>query len=328
MNLVVGHLLHGPPQHGVVEYAARVLTELQRHRPTDHRTVSTLDGSALGLDAMHVHFTDRLFGDRADRSASRFAAAAASFGVPLSVTLHDVPQPSDGDGRHRRADAYVRVANLASAVVVSSEHEKALLGDIMDVSDVEVIPLAVDVGTVPATAHTRLDVAMLGYLYPGKGHEEVLRALESLDSAVGFVDLGAPSDGHEDLATHLADIARGMNRRFEITGYLPDADLAALQRSVAVPIAHHRHMSASASIASWIGAGRRPLLPRTRYTDEIAARSPGTVQLFDDTPRGLVEAIESALSAPETTWISDGVRAHPSLTDVALDYQQLFDRCF
>jgi glycosyltransferase involved in cell wall biosynthesis len=322
-----GQLVIGPERHGVVQYALRVQRELERARPGSY---PLLDAPNAELDGVHVHFTDRLFGSDAAAAADRFCSLATQSASGLSVTLHDVPQESDGRHFGARADAYRRVAVAAKGVVVSSEHERALFGEIPDTPDPAVIPLAVTVPSppIPFEQSTIHDVAILGYIYPGKGHDEVLRALASVDPDVGFLAVGAPSDGHEDLVTELDRVAAQIDRRFRTTGFVVDDELPALLRSVAVPIAHHRHMSASASITSWIEAGRRPLAPRTRYTAEIDARSPGTIRLFEDTPVALVEAIESALADPQTTWIDAAAQAHPSWDEVAEAYIDVFDRWF
>ncbi|MGU3432951.1 hypothetical protein ACNHUS_08020 [Actinomycetes bacterium M1A6_2h] len=323
----VGQLVVGPARHGVVEYARRVQAELERIRPGSYPVVDT---PSSDVDGVHVHFTDRLFGSDAAAAADRFCSLAEQSATGISVTLHDVPQESDGRHAGARADAYRRVALAAKGVVVSSEHERALFGEIPDTPVPTVIPLAVSVPSppIPFENSTIADVAVLGYIYPGKGHDEVLRALASVDPTVGLLAVGKPSDGHEDLVVELARVAESIDRRFRTTGFVDDAALPALLRSVAVPIAHHRHMSASASITSWIEAGRRPLAPRTRYTTEIDARSPGTINLFDDTPGALVAAIGSALAEPRTTWTDAAAQAHPSWPEVAEAHIEAFDEWF
>ncbi len=59
-----------------------------------------------------------------------------------------------------------------------------------------------------------------------------------------------------------------------MTGWLDDADMAARAARVAVPVIAHRHVSASGSLASWVGWGRRPVAVRNRYVDEMAALRP------------------------------------------------------
>ena len=113
-----------------------------------------------------------------------------------------------------------------------------------------------------------------------------------------------------------------------VTGFLPDAELAGWLRSVAVPLAPNPRVGASASIATWIGHGRRPLVPDSPYGRELAERAPGTITLYSGgTPGGLRAAIEAALAEPESTWLGSGVWPGPGLPDVAAAYARHFAGC-
>lgn len=90
-----------------------------------------------------------------------------------------------------------------------------------------------------------------------------------------------------------------------------------------VPVAYHRHMSASGSINSWIAVRRKPLVPRTPYTEELDARSPGMVQLHDNDERALRTAIAHAVENPSSTWLDASTVPSPSPSDVALAYAEL-----
>jgi len=66
-----------------------------------------------------------------------------------------------------------------------------------------------------------------------------------------------------------------------------------------VPVIAHRHVSASGSLASWIGYGRRPVAVANRYVEEMAALRPGTLRVV--TEDGLAAAVRAAASdAPST----------------------------
>lgn len=332
-------LVVGPAQHGVTA-AALAQAGVPGPGPAPRtvrrdRVVGPDDLGALVAElrghVVHAHVTDRLFGASPEEAADVVVALARE--CRLVVTLHDLPQPSDGTVNHpRRARAYAAVARAAAAVVVSSDHERRLLdrclldtareqdGDV----EVTVVPLPVPVLDDPAlddpTPHGPPDaelatgtgdVAVLGFLYPGKGHDAVLEALDGLPATVGLRALGRPSDGHEDLVGQLVARAAALGRRFEVTGYVPDADLPRLLRSVLVPVAPHQHLSASGSIGSWIGAGRRPLVPVSDYARELLGRNPGAVLLYDDLPTALAQAVRD----PATTWLDPGFRGRPTLTE-------------
>jgi glycosyltransferase involved in cell wall biosynthesis len=326
----VEHLLVGPAEHGVVRYA---------------RELAEADGGPRGdADVVHVHYTDRLFGPTAETSAEVFVGRAVAMGRPVVVTLHDVP-PHDGsvlqrrraaayaavvgacaavvvtlhdvpphDGsvlQRRRAAAYAAVVGACAAVVVNSEHEATRLRAFADVVPA-VVPLPVQPlppGPVPPPDG---QVVVLGFLYPGKGHEEALRALPP---GVGLTALGKPSDGHEDLVASLAELGP-----LTVTGYVPDDELPARLRAASVPLAPHRHVSASGSIGSWLAAGRRPLVPDVAYTREVAQRSPGTLWLYDE----LAPALAAALADPARTWLDPGTPVGPAMPETVAAYRAVW----
>ncbi|MEI4270290.1 glycosyltransferase [Klenkia sp. LSe6-5] len=291
----VEHLLVGPPEHGVTRYA-RELAEA---------------AGGTGPDLVQVHYTDRLFGPTAETSAAAFTELAAGLRRPLVVTLHDVP-PDDGSVlQQRRARAYAAVVAAAAAVVVNSEHEATRLRAFADAVP-HVVPLPVQVlppGPVPPPDG---QVVVLGFLYPGKGHDEALRALPP---GTGLTALGRPSDGHDDLVAELAALGP-----LTVTGYVPDDALPARLRAASVPLAPHRHVSASGSIGSWLAAGRRPLVPDVAYTREVAARCPGALWLYDD----LAPALAEAVADPTSTWLHPGTPVGPSMPGTVAAYRAVW----
>lgn len=314
-------LTAGDPADGVVRYAREVAG-----------AVAERTGRAVGLDALtqagtpavggplHVNVTDRIWGANPEAAADRLQALAGA--VPLTVTLHDLPQPSDGPQRlPRRAAAYRRIARAARGVVVSSAHEAALLLAIADVT-AAVIPLPVHrQPALRARPEPDDDAVVLGFFYPGKGHAEVVTAVAALltsDRALGVTVLGAASAGHAgELADLVADAAR-QGVRLTVTGHLDEARLLACARRAAVPVAAHRHVSASGSMNSWIAAGRRPLVPDGPYTREMEALRPGTLTRYP--AEGLAAAIERARLRPDTTWLAADATLRPDLDDVAAAY--------
>ena len=333
MTRPVGHLLVGPRSHGVVRYAQSVFDAV-RAQGGDHRLVH-LRTRCAGVSSdlaecahVHMHVTDRLFGHTPLRARDNLLAMIAGLRRPVSVTLHDLPQPSDGRAMPARIEFFRAVARSSAGVIVSSRHEASLFAKYVDPSiEVEVVPLMFDaVRAHKPSDSDELTVGVLGYLYPGKGHIETLSAMAGLDPSVGFVALGTPSPGHDDLADDLAKLAADTGRRCTITGYLTDDELRRASADVTVPVAYHRHMSASGSINSWISAGRRPLVPRTAYTEELAARSPGVLTMHDNNDAALRAAIEKAFAHPETTWIDAAVSPSPTVADVGRIHELLLRR--
>ncbi|MEA9985871.1 hypothetical protein [Subtercola sp. RTI3] len=365
-------LIVGPPQHAVAFYASALAAECETlgtasaPRGLVSNDLRNLLGAAPGIRSLHLQFTDRLFGTTPELAAEFVQQLARS--TRVTVTLHDLPQPSDGARNLvRRSRAYRLVAEAAVGVVCNSRHEALLLEEFCRPRlrhAVEVIPLPVFGARLGAAAAEpsvlRPEVALLGYFYPGKGHAEVVRAVVELNArlathddvpeaavpgpvapaaiapaaaapraaapaatapravAPAVVALGAASAGHEaELEAAVAEAAT-LGVTFGATGYLDDDELLARCRAAAVPVAAHQHLSASASINTWIAAGRRPLVLASRYSAEMAELRPGTVTLFE--PAELSEAIGFAIEHPESTWLAPGTRTAPDLADVAAQY--------
>lgn len=350
--------------HGVAVYARQVADEVSRIVGTDTTTsVAALDGPTPPARA-HLHFTDRLWATSPEEAAVRIESIARR--TRLTVTLHDLPQPSDGARNlPRRSDCYARVVAVSDGVVVNSEHEAALLAEhTLPTGSARVPVVAIPLPVTPepmdgARPDPEPEVAVLGFFYPGKGHAEVVDAVEHLHRTrapgsvdLGVVVLGRPSPGHEgELDALVADAAR-RGVRVTVTGWLDDTELLERCRRIAVPVATHRHVSASGSIATWIAAGRRPVVPDTRYSAEMAALRPGTLTLLPATAAteptaaaeptaeaaaaessaeaaatvtdDLAAALATALDAPASTWTADDAVTAPDLHDTALAHLRWF----
>jgi glycosyltransferase involved in cell wall biosynthesis len=306
----------GDEQHGVARYSSQLGSHLAVATGLDRSVaIAELDRSAPGR--VHVHFTDRLWADSPELAAERFELLAATTAV--TVTLHDIPQPSDGPvNQRRRSLCYSRVVAAASGVVCNSWHEASLLALFATVR-AEVIPLPVDAHPLPdgAPVHDG-SVAIVGYFYPGKGHREAVDAVARLEGRAPVVALGRASAGHShdlaDLITHAG--AQGV--QFTATGFLSDDELLRRCRSAAVPLAAHQHVSASGSIATWIASGRRPLIPDTRYSREMLELRPGTATLYE--PPLLSAAIAAALDDPSSTWLEGSVPTGPDSAATVRSY--------
>jgi hypothetical protein len=165
-------------------------------------------------------------------------------------------------------------------------------------------------------------IGVFGFVYPGKGHRQVVRAAAALrrgGAPVRVRVLGDAAPGHGDEVEELLRTGRALGVPVEVTGRVPETDLSDALRQVAVPVAAHRNVSASASVNSWIAAGRRPLVRNGDYAREMAALRPGTMTLFDDGT--LVSRLEEALLRPATTWIASGTDLGPRLEDTAAAYR-------
>lgn len=338
MTVRIGHLVVGEQRHGVVRFAEGVLSGLPAGG-TVVRACTVADLTAepewaaplAGAALVHLHYTDRLFGAHCVESARTFTDIADHLrhriGTPSSVTLHDLPQPGDGAARYRRrAACYRSVVEAASGVVVCSEHEAALLNGLGAAPRPRaVIPLPIDHPPGPAPQR-RGDgqVTVLGFLHPGKGHAGALQAMRGLPPAVGMVALGRCADGHGHLEPELAAAARASGRTLQITGFVDGAELPGRLHRAGVPLAPNEVVSASASISTWLTAGRRPLVPAGSYTREVEHRCPGALWTYR--PGELPHALARALAEPGLTWLDPAVRLGPSTPAVSVAYARALAR--
>ncbi|MDZ5661032.1 hypothetical protein HN031_05565 [Nocardioides sp. zg-1308] len=317
------HLLVGADTHGVTRYAGEVAAA------TGAPVVRDIGDLAAGA-AVHLHLTDRLFG----RDPAEAAATVESLTrlVHLTVTLHDVPQPTDGPVFRARAAAYGRIVRASRAWATNSWHEHALVNRWSD-ADAQgtVIPLPVSrpgdhggTGDEPAVHRAPAEpvLGVFGFVYPGKGHRQVVRAAAALRRAgtpARVRVLGGAAPGHADEVEELIRSSRARGVPVEVTGRVPEADLVRALRGVTVPVAAHRNVSASGSLNSWIAAGRRPLVRDGAYAREMSALRPGTTTIFDDAT--LVPRLESALLGPAATWTPPGADLGPQLEHTAAAYR-------
>ncbi|MDF9714649.1 hypothetical protein [Nocardioides sp. ChNu-99] len=325
------HLVLGPPGHGVTRYARDVARWVGARVVTD----------AAQLDAgerVHLHFTDRVVAPDLDGAAREVEALAAR--VRLTVTLHDVPQPTDGRAFERRAECYRRVVAAVDGWATNSRHERASVErwcappTAGAVVPLPVVPLPGEAVAAPGPATGQVaeaarggEVAVFGFVYPGKGHAEVLEAVAALraagrEAAAAF--LGAPAPGHADDLDALVRRAATLGVPLRVTGSVPDADLATALRGVAVAVVGHRNVSASASLASWLAAGRRPLVRDGVYARETAQLRPGTVVSYTDDD--LVAVLAVALDDPASTWLPDGADLRPGPDEVGAAYRSWWAR--
>ncbi len=338
-SLHARHLVVGPPGHGVVMHATRLAAADEELRAATVVVPAFASGETPpGLDAAVpegatalLHVTDRLFGASPEEAAGVIRGLADRAALVLS--LHDVPQAAEGaDWYARRRQAYADIALTATRLVVASESEADLLAACLSPADrpvvarrTTVIPLPVErrepaVGP-PETRQGRdgrgvVELGILGFLYPGKGVEDAIdiaAALSAPDRLVTVTNHGATAEGHADHAESLARYAAAAGVGFRVTGYLSDADLHAAVLAADVPLAPHRHISASGSLNTWIESGRRPLVRRSPYVTELERRLPGVLTPVDD----LTTAVAAALADPGSTWAVDGSAIGPSWSTAA-----------
>ena len=296
------HLVVGPDGHGVTEYALSLASAAGA--PVLREDV--FGDAPLPDGFIHTTFTDHLFGPHPDAAVNNLLARAGQ--CRLSVSFHDIPQPEEGDERFaRRAPAYLRLARAChesgGVAVTNSDHEARFFrSQGVEVSVVHLPIPHIHSGYAPEPG----TVGVLGFLYPGKGYEDVIDALAGTDYRLRF--LGSVSSGHEDWADGLLQRATDAGLDAEITGWLTDDELAAEMGRIAVPVCAHKHFSASGSLMTWLGAGRHVLATDSDYTREIDSWLPGRITLVDTSAPGSWAAAVDAFTEsgptdpPSWTW--------------------------
>jgi glycosyltransferase involved in cell wall biosynthesis len=341
-SLTVAVLLPEQPDHGVVRHARHLASRLDELDAIEVELVDVPCGRgavdaarrawerANRRDVVHLQLTDRLYGADAEEAALVLAELLDAMPGPTIVTLHDVPAPEDECERYeRRGRLYREVAGRVEAVVVSSEHERRL-AELLGITS-EVIPLPIGADGPVVTGRRRggngpLTVGVLGFVYPGKGHDDVLAAMALLAEPACLVCIGRISDGHDDLADDLQRRADAAGVGLRLTGFVPDARLGEELAAVDVPVVPNRHPSASASLCTWVAHARRPLIRDGEYAREFSARWPGAVTCYaGDDPRQLAGRIRRAAVDPRTTW-THGATSGPTLTETARRHVDVFRR--
>lgn len=329
-------LVVGPGDHGVVRHGLELaeaagapvlhfadVAELDAALAADRAGTrkgtaqSTGPGSPALPGAIHIAFTDALFGGPAEAPA-RIRALAR--GRRAWLGLHDVPQEGEGEDRLRRRRAcYAAICGAevgATGVVVNSEHEKRCLAAAGAGVGPHVIPLPIPaIGTRADGADDPAGNAASGL---PTGSTTPPAGAETRDRRTRVV--GVFSDGHEHMVDELASRARDAEVGFRVTGHVADSDLPGALAAVDVPVTAHRHISASGSLNSWLGAGRRPIAVTGDYVAEVAARWPGHLRVVE---RGeLADAIADALGNPASTWADAPVAW--GWADVAAAHQEVW----
>ncbi|WNV87604.1 hypothetical protein [Umezawaea sp. Da 62-37] len=254
-------------------------------------------------DLTHAHFTDALFGSTIEEAARAYRKWAEGARRPLVLTVHDVPDPHGHSRRDRvRCAGYAAVIEASDAVVVSAEHEARKITELTGKSPHHIdLPLPPEPAPAPAAspAGASSSLVLLGYLYPGKGHDDAidLAADVGRDRAAGapaVIAAGTTSTGHRDLEDHLRERAQRRQVPLTITGYLTDARFASVAAAAGVPLVLNRDVSASGSLLSWLSCRRRPIVWAGPYSTEIEHRYPGNLLLAEGKPE-LIEYVSRAL---------------------------------
>jgi glycosyltransferase involved in cell wall biosynthesis len=192
----------------------------------------------------------------------------------------------------------------ARSVFVCSNEERARLAPVDP--NVHVIPMFVEPRSLN---HTRDEaraalgltgkrvVTLLGFVHGRKGHRLLIEALTYLprDFMVVFAGGAVKPDSTviSDLLT-LAE-ARDVGQRLRVTGYLSEDRLNQYLAATDLAVCPFKDVSASASLSTWLSAGRRILASDLPLISEYNAMEPGAIRTFSQhTPEALASGILAA----------------------------------
>lgn len=210
------------------------------------------------------------------------------------------------------SNAWIRywLLHEANRAFVCTHEEYSRLGAMTASGKVAIIPHFVEERTLSISRekarkylgldHVRV-ITLLGFIYGGKGHEILLKALSLLPDDMWVIFAGGPCKGTEAFLEHLVMLARklGVFARLRITGYLPEPEMEQYLMATDLAVCPYSVCFASGSLSTWISVERPILasaLPQFREYNDL---EPGAIQLFFPyTDVALAESILKAFKTP------------------------------
>ena len=197
----------------------------------------------------------------------------------------------------------------AARLLVCSEEERERLG--AGSGRVTVIPHFVESRSITASRATakaalgwtgRRVISVLGFIHRRKGHQLVVDALAKLPGDVIAVFAGGatPSDPGSIDRLRTRALARGVDERLFVTGYLAEPDLQMHLAATDLAVCPFVQLSASGSLSTWISASRSIVASHLPQIAEYNALEPGAIRTFEPYTAGaLAAAISAALRRDE-----------------------------
>jgi glycosyltransferase involved in cell wall biosynthesis len=151
-------------------------------------------------------------------------------------------------------------------------------------------------------------ITLLGFIYPGKGHELLIKALTDLPEDVKIIFAGGIFKGDTDkslkelLITELMCLGEEsqVGNRIKITGYLSEEELEMYLKATDVAVCPHYQATASGTLSTWISVGCPIVasdIPVFRAYDQI---QPDVIKFFHPyTSYALAKAIKKLLKELE-----------------------------
>mgnify|MGYP002776989815 CR=1 FL=1 len=313
----------------VIEAAVELTGEQSRDRTALNHAAQLLSSA----DVIHFQHNSSIWG-KSRQQLHNLDAFFDRCSVPLVVTLHDIfysPCSKTLAQRYFSNPSTVRFSEFARALLrdqlspkilalhkviarsqfafVCTQEEARRLSDRVSTSNVQIIPHFVETRTIhfsreEARKSLNLDnfivITVLGFIYSGKGHQLLIRALCDLPENVRVVFAGGVSSGHEAYYQELMTLAEteGVRDRIHVTGYLSESELEHYLLATDLAVCPFRQTSASGSLSTWISVARPILASNIPQVAEYNTLAPGAIKTFENyTSDGLKAAILEFLTA-------------------------------
>jgi len=290
------------------EGAARAgsLTALQRYL-SDEQRYYALGEQLNSADIAHIQHQYFFFGGVAPHK-NHFAAVLKAVRVPIVLQVHEI---ADGGSvgwkraliEHTNRRNFVHPAIRQIVVHTQADAERLRRIGVPD-SQLTVLPLAVppaspfadrDAGRDALGLAGKRVLLMFGFLSVKKGHLLALEALKMLPEDVVLLLAGErhPDDA-SDYVVRLKEAvaAHGLEKRVQITGYLPAEQVPRVMAAADLALAPFLESSGSASLAHLLAYGLPVLASDIPPHRELLAANPGSLALF---PAGNVEAMRQQI---------------------------------
>ncbi|MGF1524209.1 MAG: glycosyltransferase family 4 protein [Leptolyngbyaceae cyanobacterium] len=209
--------------------------------------------------------------------------------------------------------ALSEIARRTQKVIVCTQEEQKRIRDRVQSPKLAVIPHFVETRTISTTAdeaRKTLDlegvkvITLLGFIYPPKGHQLLVEAMQDLPEEIRVIFAGGPSSSsYEPFVQELRDIAKsnGVDSRLRITGYLSETDMESYLKATDIAVCPFSRISASGSLSTWISVACPILASESPQIEELSQLEPEAIKTFSPyTPIALAKAIREQLSQPQS----------------------------
>jgi glycosyltransferase involved in cell wall biosynthesis len=205
--------------------------------------------------------------------------------------------------------ALKQIIHHTPSVVVCTEEEAKRLD--RHAFNVKIIPHFVESRSfdlTPEAAREQLNLAgktvitLLGFIYRGKGHDLLVKALAKLPPQYEVVFAGGL--GHAAFLEQVMDLAKtlGVVDRIRVTGYLSEAEQARYLAATHLAVCPFEKTSASGSLCTWISAHKPILAFNLPQIAEYNRLQPNAISTFSTyEPDSFAVAIEQTLSQSQDT---------------------------